>query len=327
MKKTIIATSVLVLLSVLLSACNLQAASPTQMGPDQINTIAAATVQALTTQMAPPPATATPLATEVPTATPTLAVPTLNLTVIPTLSLATSTLIPLPTTAGSTECNRVYFISDETIPDGTLIKPSAKFVKSWKIKNDGTCTWTTLYSAVAFSNDPTDPVITGQGSTQMKASVVPGGIVTISVEMVAPSKEGTYTQVWKMQDADGKPFGIGGPAGAGWYVNIKVSKTGVVTPSTVSAAVSLVGNDFHGTITTSAATVITYNWQYYNGTDWKSLVAKKTVTVNGAAVPIDTYSGGLTEGCTGAGFLSGSNLQFRLNLDAYGYYSGTGVCP
>ncbi len=144
MKKMTIATSVLVLLSVLLSACNLQAASPTQMGPDQINTIAAATVQALTTQMAPPPATATPPATEVPTATPTLAVPTLNLTVIPTLSLATSTLIPLPTTAGSTECNKVFFISDETIPDGTVIKSGAKFVKSWKIKNDGTCTWSTL---------------------------------------------------------------------------------------------------------------------------------------------------------------------------------------
>jgi hypothetical protein len=45
MKKTIIATSVFVLLSILLSSCNLQAASPTQMGPDQINTIAAATVQ------------------------------------------------------------------------------------------------------------------------------------------------------------------------------------------------------------------------------------------------------------------------------------------
>jgi hypothetical protein len=74
MKKTTIATSVFVLLSILLSSCNLQAASPTQMGPDQINTIAAATVQALTTQMAPPPATATTMATEAPTVTATLSV-------------------------------------------------------------------------------------------------------------------------------------------------------------------------------------------------------------------------------------------------------------
>ena len=177
MKKTTIATSVLVLLSILLSSCNLQAASPTQMGPDQINTIAAATVQALTTQMAPPPATSTPLATEVPTATATLAVPTLNLTGIPTLSLATSTLIPLPTTAGSTECNKVMFLSDETVPDRTVFKPEAKFVKTWKIQNDGTCTWTTLYSAFVFSNDPASPAITGEADTNMKASITPGGTV------------------------------------------------------------------------------------------------------------------------------------------------------
>ena len=60
----------------------------------------------------------------------------------------------------------------------------------------------------------------------MKTTVAPGAIVVISVEMTAPKEEGTYTQVWKMQDGEGKPFGIGGPNGAGWYVQIKVSKTG-----------------------------------------------------------------------------------------------------
>lgn len=326
MKKITIATTALVLLSILLSACNLQAASPTQMGPDQINTIAAATVQALTTQMAPPPATATPLATEAPTATPTLAVPTLNQTVVPTISLATSTLIPLPTTAGSSECNKVFFI-DETVKDGTVFKPEAKFVKTWKIRNDGNCTWTSAYSAIAFANDPASPVITGDGSYSLPASVVPGGILTISVNMIAPKEEGTYTQTWKMQDADGKPFGIGGPAGAGWWVSIKVSKTGAVTPSSVTSTIALAGNDFTATVSTSSATLIQYNWQYYNGTKWVSLNNQQSVTVNGAGVALHSYSGGLTEGCTGAGFASGSTLKFRLNLNAYGYKESSGVCP
>jgi hypothetical protein len=327
MKKTTIATSVLVLLSILLSSCNLQAASPTQMGPDQINTIAAATVQALTTQMAPPPATSTPLATEVPTATATLAVPTLNLTGIPTLSLATSTLIPLPTTAGSTECNKITFLSDETVKDGTVFKPEAKFVKTWKIQNAGTCTWTTLYAAIMFSNDPASPAISGEADTNMKASITPGGTAVISVNLVAPKEEGNYRQYWKMQDADGKPFGIGGPNGPGFYVDIKVSKTGAVTPSTVTANVPVSTGDFTGTVSTSASTVIVYNWQYYNGTNWISVVNKKTATFNGANIPVDTYVGGLAEGCTGAGLASGSTLQFRLNLDAYGYHQSTGVCP
>ncbi len=329
MKKTTIATSVFVLLSILLSSCNLQAASPTQMGPDQINTIAAATVQALTTQMAPPPATATPLATEVPTATATLAVPTLNLTGIPTLSLATSTLIPLPTTAGSTECNKVMFLSDETVIDNTVFKPEAKFVKTWKIQNNGTCTWTTLYSAFMFSNDPSSPAITGEADTNMKASITPGGTVLISVNMVAPKEEGTYRQYWKMQDADGKPFGIGGPNGPGWYVQIKVSKTGAVVPGNVtSSSVSLSGTDFTGTITTSAATTVEYKWQVSNNNaDFVNITNMMTGSFNGADKPVTPYTGGLAAACTAGGLISG-DAYFRLNLNDYGYsISKPFTCP
>jgi hypothetical protein len=329
MKKTTIATSVLVLLSLLLSSCNLQAASPTQMGPDQINTIAAATVQALTTQMAPPPATATSLATEVPTATATLAVPTLNLTAIPTLSLATSTLIPLPTTAGSTECNKVTFLTDETVPDNTVFKPGVKFVKTWKIQNAGTCTWTTLYSAFMFSNDPASPAISGEADTSMKASITPGGNVVISVNLTAPKEEGTYRQYWKMQDADGKPFGIGGPNGPGWYVQIKVSKTGVVTPASVTASATYSGPDYTGMITATGA-FINFNWQAYNpGTSsWVDLTSQVGKTFSGTNVPVDPYTGGIGGACTAAGLTTGNLVKVRLNLNEYGYkYPADQTCP
>lgn len=244
MKKSMTAIAVLMLLSVFLSACNLSAANPTQIGPDQINTIAAQTVEALTTQMAPPPATATntpepPTATPQVTETPTLAIPTLNLT---PGALATNTLIPIATLPGSTECNKVFFLSDVNVPDGTVFKPETKFTKTWKIQNSGSCTWTSLYSAVPFSNDPTSPSITGDNEFKVKANVMPGGILEVTVVMVAPKEEGTYTQVWKMQDDQGNYFGIGGPNGAGWYVNIKVDKsggsastTGIKLASTVSS--------------------------------------------------------------------------------------------
>lgn len=239
MKKNITAITVLVMLSVLLSACNLSAANPTQIGPDQINTIAAQTVEALTTQMAPPPATATntpepATATPMVTQTPTLAIPTLNLTP----GALTNTLIPLPTSAGSTECNKVFFLEDTTIKDGTVFKPETEFTKTWKIQNSGSCTWTTLYSAVPFSNDPTSPVITGDGEFPVKANVAPGGLLQITVKMFAPKEEGTYTQYWKMQDDAGNNFGIGGPGGAGWYVNIKVDKSGA-TSSTLKIATAV----------------------------------------------------------------------------------------
>lgn len=229
MKKSIIAVTVLVLMSILLSACNLSSANPTQISPDQINTIAAQTVEALTTQMAPPPATATntpepPTATPDVTATPTLPIPTLNLTPV-----VQNTLIPIATLPGGANCNSVFFLSDVTIPDGTTIKEGATFTKTWKIQNNGTCTWTTLYKAVPFSNDPTSPPISGDDFYSIKSNVAPGGIVEVSVQMIAPKDSGTYTQVWKMQDDQGNYFGIGGPNGAGWYVNINVNKTGAAS--------------------------------------------------------------------------------------------------
>ena len=195
MKKTIIAVTVLVLMSIVLSACNLSSANPTQIGPDQINTIAAQTVEALTAQMAPPPATATntpepPTATPDVTETPTMPIPTLNLTPI-----VQNTLIPVATLSGGSNCNSVFFLSDVTIPDGTTIKEGATFTKTWKIQNNGTCTWTTLYKAVPFSNDPTSPVITGDDAYTIKSNVAPGGIVEVSVQMIAPKETGTYTQV------------------------------------------------------------------------------------------------------------------------------------
>jgi hypothetical protein len=267
MKKSIIAVTVLVLMSIMLSACNLSSANPTQISPDQINTIAAQTVEALTTQMAPPPATATntpepPTATPEVTATPTLPIPTLNLTPV-----VQNTLIPIATLPGGANCNSVFFLKDVTVDDGTVFKPGAEFVKKWQIQNNGTCTWTTLYKAVPFSNDPTDPAISGDDSYSVKANVGPGGVMEISVTMFAPKDEGSYTQVWKMQDDQGNYFAIGGPNGAGWYVNIKVDKDGVadtstkVTGTTVDASGS--GSDwtFTGTITTNASLDITARWR------------------------------------------------------------------
>ncbi len=232
MKKNITAVSVLVLLSLVLGACNLSSAAETQVPADQINTIAAMTVEALTTQMAPPPATATnTLEPTVPvTETPTQLIPTLNLT---PLTLATNTLIPLPTSAGvgSTECNKVFFLKDETIPDGTVFKPETNFIKTWSIQNSGSCTWTSLYMASVFSNDPTDPIITGDETIPVKVNVAPGAIWKYSANLWAPKPVGTYTQYWKMIDDAGNYFGIGGPSGPGWYLKIEVSKSGTSSSS------------------------------------------------------------------------------------------------
>jgi hypothetical protein len=239
MKKSITAVSVLVLLSMLLSACNLTTPAQTQIPADQINTIAAQTVEALTTQMAPPTAapTNTPEpATATPQATATLLVPTLNLSPV---ALATNTLIPLPTSVNSSaECLKVFFLKDVNVSDGTYFKYGEEFKKTWQIQNNGSCTWTTAFHAMAVLDDPADPVIHGDGAIYPKVNIAPGAIWEYSAQLVAPKVSGTYIQYWKMVDDQGNEFGIGGTGGSGWYVKINVSKSGSGAGLTITTKVT-----------------------------------------------------------------------------------------
>ena len=58
-------------------------------------------------------------------------------------SVTISTVSPPP--AG---CDRAQFIADVTVPDGTSFAPGIGFSKTWRLKNVGTCTWTTAYALV-----------------------------------------------------------------------------------------------------------------------------------------------------------------------------------
>ena len=49
--------------------------------------------------------------------------------------------------------DRAQFVADVTVPDGTRYDPGATFTKTWRLKNIGTCTWTTSYTLVFDSGD------------------------------------------------------------------------------------------------------------------------------------------------------------------------------
>ena len=68
----------------------------------------------------------------------------------PTLSSVTSTR-----TAGVVAlCDAAAFVRDVTIPDGTIVEPGRDFTKTWRLKNVGTCSWTTAYALVFVSWRP-----------------------------------------------------------------------------------------------------------------------------------------------------------------------------
>ncbi len=116
-------------------------------------------------------------------------------------------------------CNAAQFVSDVTIPDGTYITGGAAFVKTWRIKNVGTCTWDVSYSLVFDSG-------TQMGSTAavpMPKFVSPGQSVDLTVTMTAPTGAGTYRGYWKLRSSSGQTFGIGASYSSAFWVEIRVS--------------------------------------------------------------------------------------------------------
>lgn len=102
-------------------------------------------------------------------------------------------------------CLRAEFVRDVTIPDGSYIGAGRSFTKTWRIRNAGTCTWTTDYSLVYVSG-------TALGSVQavrLPHAVAPGKTVDISVNMVAPNSFGSFQSNWMLRTAGGEFFGVG----------------------------------------------------------------------------------------------------------------------
>ncbi len=95
---------------------------------------------------------------------------------------------------------------DVTIIDGTLMTPSQEFVKTWKIRNTGICTWGDGYQLIFSYSNPPNVNMNGQ-PVPLTALVAPGDEVDVSVNLKAPTTPGEYTGYWQMVNAKGIPFG------------------------------------------------------------------------------------------------------------------------
>src|SRR5689334_17818309 len=133
-------------------------------------------------------------------------------------------LVPaaVPTSSASAAaCDWAQFVADVTVPDGTRYDPGTAFTKTWRLRNIGTCTWSTSYTMVFDTG-------TQMGSTTSVAlpnSVAPGATVDVSVNMTAPSAAGHYIGYWKFKNASGTLFGIGINANRDWWVDINVTSS------------------------------------------------------------------------------------------------------
>jgi hypothetical protein len=104
-----------------------------------------------------------------------------------------------------------------TIPDGTTLKTEETFVKTWRLKNRGTCTWTANYELVFTSGNQ----MGGTTAVNLPGLVAPGETVDVSVALTAPSSIGEYRGYWMLRNASGKIFGYGENADQAFYVDIQ----------------------------------------------------------------------------------------------------------
>lgn len=134
-----------------------------------------------------------------PTSTLVVTTPTIP-TATPFVPTSTSTA---PTAAPPTTCTLAStFISDVTIPDGTVVAPGSAFVKTWAIQNSGTCNWGGGYNAVLVGGESFNAA-----SPQAVPAANPGSIINISINMVAPTTPGAHSSVWQLQASNGVLFG------------------------------------------------------------------------------------------------------------------------
>lgn len=142
----------------------------------------------------------TPTIALLPSATPTLRASPTFVASTPTTQSESSYLSSSYSTAYG--CYDAAYISDITIADGTVLAPGEEFVKNWAFQNTGSCDWSEDFWIMYSSGEDMDG-----DDTEIDKDVTVGDTASISVSLVAPDDEGTYTGYWRLATEDGTLFG------------------------------------------------------------------------------------------------------------------------
>ncbi len=299
------------LLALALPACNLPSDAPPTEGANTVLTAAAQTVEANLTQAA---------ILNPPTIPPTKAVSTPAPTI--TLAIPTTSVPPSLTPPPTTPCDVAQFIDDITVDDGMTFAPNESFTKTWRFKNNGTCSWTPSYAIVFGSGD----AMSGPATQALTGNVNPGQTVDISVNLKAPAADGTYKGFWKLRNASGVLF-------AQVWVEIKVKTP--AAPAPVNITLNAVGGTESGTVYEPASGIAVVQGTILAGDTGSNHLARGYMsfdisslsgkTVTSAALDLGSCSQAQDPFGSLAGIWVGE-VQYALPLDQSDYnISGTGI--
>jgi len=223
----------------LLSACGSAAGQPT-FDLETIYTAAALTAQAQSAQTVISP-------TKVPQATPT----------VPTLPASATPVITSPTAAPSTLCDSALFVSDVSIPDGTIITYGTTFDKTWKLQNTGICTWETTYY-IQYESGPLPPT---SPKVFLPNRVAPGQTVDITTSFDMQLNSGNQRSNFSLRNASGTivPISNSYQQNNMFYVEITATN-GTQTPAVTGTVGVLTPLTDCQTILNNAVTALPASW-------------------------------------------------------------------
>jgi len=105
-------------------------------------------------------------------------------------------------TATDVGCYNSALVS-ETIPSGSRLHPGERFVKTWQIKNIGTCDWNREFKITYVGGYD----FQGADTTRIREKVTAGSTVEVSMSIDAPNDLTSYSSSWQIATDEGVLFG------------------------------------------------------------------------------------------------------------------------
>lgn len=155
-------------------------------------------------------------------ATSTASLPDASTTTTPGTPVGTGTASE--SSAGSCRDSAVM-IQDVTVPDNTQMSYGQKFTKTWRFMNTGKCSWSGYTIAFVAGDRMESPDSAPVPQTE------PGQTVDVSVELTAPSIDGSYTGFYELKNANRETLPIG--AESTFWVKILIGNAAPAPVSTL----------------------------------------------------------------------------------------------
>lgn len=98
--------------------------------------------------------------------------------------------------------DQLTYLSDDTIPDDTIVSAGSTMDKRWEVENSGSCNWDSGYKIKLIAGPDM-----GASQEQELFPARSGSHATIRIQFTAPTTPGKYRSAWQAFNPQNQSFG------------------------------------------------------------------------------------------------------------------------